>query len=401
MLDYARASKHRCRSVIVVLSALVCRVAWADQDSSPRQLVTIANTERRTLKSLANGVEYEIDVALPRGYSASKKRYPVMYTLDGNVFFPLLTASYRLAARLIPDELIIVGVGYPTNDYGFWSKDYGASRARDYTPRPAKAVGGVSARAGGAPVFLRFLREELIPFIDSSYRTIPGNRGLMGHSYGGLFCVYVLTHEPGLFHKYAIGSPAVQWDNEAAIRWESEYAATHRELPARVYVYIGAFEDDNIMKAPTRRFWEALQRRHYAGLDLVDFAIVPGEIHQSVSLGGMEHALRSLYSPRPVSLPIESLRRYVGEWKSGNEPTWAVRVDHDRLFIDIPGFFFDDAQRAPESHELWAKSDTSFFTELADTVVFTLDPATKLASEMKVTMPRVGYASILRRSTAK
>jgi len=398
---YERASERRRALLIAVLLAMASPLARADQESSAHQPVTIANTERRTLKSASNGVEYEIDVALPRGYAASQKHYPAVYTLDGNVFFPLLTGSYRMAARLIPDELIIIGVGYPTDDYGFWSQEYGASRARDYTTRPLKAPGGSSAGAGGAPAFLRFLRTELIPFIDSSYRTFPGDRGLMGHSYGGLFCAYALTHEPGLFQKYAIGSPALWWDNEAALRWESEYAARHSELPARVYFYVGAFEDDNIMTAPTRRFWEALKARHYIGLDLVDFATVPGEIHQSVSLGSMEHALRSLYAPRPASLSLESLRRYVGDWKAEGGPSWTIRLDGKRLFIDIPGFSFDDAQRAPESHELLAKSDTSLFTELADTFVFTLNSARNMAMEMKVTMPRVGYAAVLRRASAK
>jgi hypothetical protein len=44
------------------------------QESSPPQPVTIANTERRVLRSAANGIEYEIDVALPRGYATSQKR---------------------------------------------------------------------------------------------------------------------------------------------------------------------------------------------------------------------------------------------------------------------------------------------------------------------------------------
>ena len=75
--------------------------------------------------------------------------------------------------------------------------------------------------------------------------------------------------------------------------WESEYAARHR---ARVYVYVGALEDDT-MNARTKRFWVALSARHYVGLDLVDFIIAPDEIHTSVVLGSMEHALRSLHRP--------------------------------------------------------------------------------------------------------
>jgi predicted alpha/beta superfamily hydrolase len=316
MFDHSRARGRRRACLIAVLFALISPEAMTAQESSPPQPVTIANTERRVLRSAANGIEYEIDVALPRGYATSQKRYPAVYMLDGNVFFPLLTSSYRLAASLIPDELIVVGIGYPAKDYGFWSREYSTSRARDYTTKPATPVGGVSAGAGGAPAFLRFVRDELIPLIDSTYRTVPGDRGIMGHSFGGLFCAYVLTHEPGLFQKYSMGDPSLFWDNESPFRWESEYAATHTELRARVYVYLSR-EDASI-----RRFWEALKARHYAGLDLVDFAVVPDEVHTSVIIGSLEHALRKLYARKAVSLPIETLRWYTGRWKVGDEPVW-------------------------------------------------------------------------------
>lgn len=382
---------------IAVLCALIPAKGWAQAPSS--QAVTIANTERRMLRSVVNGVEHQIDVAFPRGYATSQKRYPVVYTLDGNVFFPLLTASYRLAAYLIPDELIIVGIGYPAIEYGFWSKEYGASRARDYTPPSTTET---LAGAGGAPTFLRFLREELIPFIDSSYRTVPSDRGLVGHSFGGLFGAYVLTHDPGLFQKYVIGSPSLLWDHEAGLRWESEYAAKHTELHARVYVYVGAFEDENIMKAPAKRFWEALRTRHYPGLDLVDFVTAPDEIHTSVTLGSMEHALRRLYARRSVSLSVEMLSRCIGEWKAGNAPPWAVRLDRDRLFIEIPSHSDGPlAGRAPERRELLAESETSFFSELGDiSVVFKFEVDKRSPTEMNVTIPRHAYASVLRRLPA-
>jgi uncharacterized protein len=397
MADNGRYLDQNCAWAIAVLCALIPAKGWAQVPPSP-QAVTIANTERRMLRSEVNGVEYQIDVALPRGYATSQKRYPTVYTLDGNVFFPLLTASYRLAAYLIPDELIVIGIGYPANDYGFWSKEYGANRSRDYTPGSAKPLPGT----GGAPAFLRFLREELIPFIDSGYRSLPGDRGLVGHSYGGLFGAYVLTHDPGLFQKYAMGSPSLGWDDEAGLRWESEYAAKHTELHARVYVYVGAFEDENIMKVPAKRFWEALRTRHYVGLDLVDFITAPDEIHTSVPLGSMEHALRRLYARRPVSLPVATLSRYIGEWKTGTAPPWNIRLDRDRLFIEIPSHSDGPLEgRAPERRELLAESETSFFSELGDiSVVFKFEVDKRSPTEMKVTIPRHAYASVLRRLPA-
>jgi predicted alpha/beta superfamily hydrolase len=396
----ARLFVRRGAWAIAVLFALV--PSQGSGQEAPPQPVTIANAERHALRSPVNGVEYQIDVALPRGYATSQKRYPVVYTLDGSVFFPVLTASYRLAAAIIPDELIVIGVGYPSDEYGFWSRAYQQSRARDYTTKPAKPVGGISAGAGGAPLFLRFIREELIPFIDSSYRTIPGDRGLVGHSYGGLFGAYVLTHDPGLFQKYALGDPSLFWDDEAPLRWESEYAGKHRELRVRVYVYLSDIDSTGQMNTPPRRFWEALKARHYIGLDLVDFVVVPDEIHTSVILGSIEHALRSLYARSAVSLPVDVLSTYTGEWRAGTEPTWAIRQDGGRLYVEIPSYPDGPlAGRAPERREIFAESETSFFSKLGDIrIAFTLDPDKRLATEMKVALPRFSYTSALRRSPA-
>ena len=403
-----RKAHIRERGAARLAAVLFALIPWqgSGQGLSSPPPVTIADTERHILRSGVNGVEYQIDVALPRGYATSQKRYPVVYTLDGNVFFPVLTASYRLANAIIPDELIVIGVGYPSDEYGFWSRAYQESRARDYTTKPAKAVGGISAGAGGAPLFLRFLREELIPFIDSSYRSVPGDRGLVGHSYGGLFAAYVLTHDPGLFQKYALGGPSLFWDDEAPLRWEAEYAAKHRELRARVYVYVADHDYESHIEGiegdSKRRFWEALKARQYIGLDLVDFIIVSDEIHTSVVLGSMEHALRSLYAPRAVSLPVDVLSRYTGEWKVGAEPAWTIRQDSDRLFIEIPAYPDGPlAEWAPQRREIFAESDTSFFSKLGDIrIAFTLDADKRLATEMKVALPLYGYASALRRSPA-
>jgi predicted alpha/beta superfamily hydrolase len=371
------------------------------QSPSRLQPVVIDAAERRILTSAVNGTTYQIDIALPRGYRTSGKRYPVVYVLDGNALFPLVTSSYRLVSYLVPQELIVVGVGYPTNEYGPWSKDYGLHRTRDYTP--PKAASGTSTGEGGAPLFLQFLREELIPDIDANYRTVLNDRALLGHSYGGLFAAWVLTHEPGLFQRYSIGSPSLWWDNETGPRWEAAYAAGHSDLRARVYLYAAAYEDEGIMKGPSTRFWEALRARHYTGLDLVDFVIVPDEIHTSVLLGAVEHALRKLYAPTSVALHAETMRRYSGTWKVGSEPAWTVGVAGGRLVIDIPAYATGPLEgRAPERRELLAESETSFFSELGDLrVAFTWDGRTQSATQMRISYPRFGYAAVLSRSASE
>jgi predicted alpha/beta superfamily hydrolase len=385
------------------LFVLTSSCSWAQADQKP-QPATIADTERRILTSAVNNVKYQIDVALPRGYTASTRRYPVLYTLDGNAYFPLITDTYRLLRNsqiLMLEDLIIVGIGYTEDGYAFWSPDFAVSRTRDYTPVPAKPVEG----RGGAISFLRFLREELIPFVDATYRTVPNDRGLVGHSIAGLFTAYVLTHDPAAFQRYVIGSPSLWWDNEAAFRWESDYAAKHKELPARVLMYNGALEDEGVMIAPAKRFWEVLRSRQYSGAELLDYAIFPQESHTSVNVAAMTRVLRMLYTPRSISLPVEVLKRYTGTWKSGDQPFFTLRVEGDRLFAARPPY----TSTTPEGTkltiafpplELFAESETSFFTQVdVIRLVFTMDGTGKQTTELKVT--RDGMTWLLKRASAE
>jgi predicted alpha/beta superfamily hydrolase len=52
------------------------------------------------------------------------------------------------------------------------------------------------------------LRDEIIPLVERSYR-ITDDRGIMGHSLGGLFAAYALFEAPDLFRRYGILSPSL------------------------------------------------------------------------------------------------------------------------------------------------------------------------------------------------
>jgi len=361
---------------ILILLTLLAPISLFAQPGPP-QPVTIAAAERRVWKSAINGTEYQIDIALPAGYAMlngkpNEKRYGVFYTLDGNVYFPLITESLRMLRtnQLVPDDLIVIGIGYPSRFYAFGSQAYMASRGRDYTPklngspeRVRENQGQSPGEPGGASEFLRFLSEELVPWVDATYRTVAGDRTFAGHSFGGLFGAYVLTHKPEMFRRYVIGSPALWFDDEACFRWEAAYAETHKDLPADVYLYIGGWEPE-VMSVPPRRLIEQLVSRKYPEFH-GEIVSVPEETHLSVNLWAFEHALRKLYGPRPVALAPETLRRYTGEWTGEGGGVWKIREEGGRLLIDAPG-------AANRAHELYAQSETSFATNLSNGAEFRL-----------------------------
>lgn len=163
------------------------------QDNSPKlPIVIVPNTQIVTLTSKINSHDYLISVALPDSYDSSEQSYPVLYLLDPSFSYLSVTEFVRFMAftSTFP-ELIVVGIGYPPDE------DVFQSRQRDYFTFQDD--------------FLKIMGDELVPFIDSSYRTNTADRALIGFASGGEFVFHVLVNESELFNRYiAINSGATE-----------------------------------------------------------------------------------------------------------------------------------------------------------------------------------------------
>jgi predicted alpha/beta superfamily hydrolase len=157
-------------------------------------------------------------------------------------------------------------------------------------------------RRGQASRFLRFIREELKPFIKTNYRTNPDDSTYVGNSYGGLFGLYVLFHHPDTFNRYVIGSPAIHHDNRIALTYEGNYAANHDDLPVRVFMSVGGREEmDDHLIDPSFQFVtnmktleKTLQERRYPGLQLTT-RVFEDETHFSVIPTTFSRGLRVVF----------------------------------------------------------------------------------------------------------
>lgn len=133
----------------------------------------------------------------------------VIYQLDANAYFDHI--GYALGElgknQVLAKEPILVGIGNK-NAYLMDSL-----RVRDYTFPKAPASDSL-AISGGAEKFYAFLKQELIPYIDKSYRTDTGERTLMGHSFGGYFTLYALLQDmkqTAVFNSYVAASPSLDY----------------------------------------------------------------------------------------------------------------------------------------------------------------------------------------------
>lgn len=254
--------------------------------------VTLPNTEVRTIQSrILNGETYQLLVHFPAGYDA-KKRYDVLFVLDGiNAFPAAIDCLGILHGEGDPTyrEPLLIGIsdGAPIGQPG-------NKRDRDFTPTAFRTHWGATG-GGGAPKFLQFMAQEMIPFVEKQYPVTP-NRTLYGYSYGGLFAAYALLTRPTLFKTVLIGSPSLWADDAVMLRTlEPNYARTHTDLPARVWLSVGE-NDDNLID-DDRKFGDVLKSRNYPSLRL-ETRILPGLNHLTAIQPTMLQALRWAFCGR-------------------------------------------------------------------------------------------------------
>ena len=223
---------------------------------------TLPNTEVRTLKSNNVDQTYRLFISFPDGYHESEVTYPVLYVTDGNWGFPYF-ASVNFKWHPIP-PMIVVAIGYPTDD----NDEISRLRERDFLPthdeKRQELISDSSPRTmkpGGAPRFLKFLRDELFDFVDNQYRTKPHDRTFFGYSYGGTFGIYTLFNQPDTFTRYILGAPVLSRENQICFTYESNYADTHDRLPVKLYLGVGTLDKDLMDRLVG--FHATMQSRNY------------------------------------------------------------------------------------------------------------------------------------------
>jgi hypothetical protein len=139
------------------------------------------------------GTLRDLWVLLPPDYDTAptRQRYPVIYSQDGQDLFDDSTAAGGEEWAL--DELLQArpqGIA-PVIVVGIEA----AAQARlEYAP-----PGSIAGARGEA--YVRFVRDDVKPFIDRTYRTLPGREHtfLLGIGEGGLIAVYAAWSQPRVF----------------------------------------------------------------------------------------------------------------------------------------------------------------------------------------------------------
>ncbi|MDR2235086.1 MAG: prolyl oligopeptidase family serine peptidase [Chryseobacterium sp.] len=253
--------------------------------------------EKQTVFSEILNEKREIWIHLPKTYNDSSinpARYPVIYLLDGEINFEYYTGMSDFLARPpyadIP-ECIVVGIR-------------NTERTRDLTPTKSGKKSPVNpdvilfGDSGGSENFVKFIQEELKPFINKNYRT-QNYSVLVGHSFGGLFAVNVLLTHPEYFNAYVANDPSLWWDNKILISKTKEYLEKNKKFPVQKFLYVSQADNEEQNKNWNSDMTDAIQEFkgivEQNGTLNYQHHFFENEVHGTVSYPGNYDALRFIF----------------------------------------------------------------------------------------------------------
>ena len=201
-----------------------------------------------------------VDVWVPDGYSDNKK-YAVLYMHDGQMLFDPET-TWNKKAWNVDDTASALLEKNKVKDFivvGVWNG--GKTRHLDYFPqKPFESLSEEElselkkqlkkANVQGAENFypnsddyLKFLVEELKPFIDQNYNvyTDPENTFVAGSSMGGLISMYAICEYPEIFSGAACMST----------HWPGTHSLENNPIPEAFYNYL----DKNLPDPENHKFY--------------------------------------------------------------------------------------------------------------------------------------------------
>ena len=268
---------------------LICCSSLFGQKLAPKERILAPD---HTITSTITGKDYQLYLSFPKDYSTKDSiSYPILYVMDGRFNFSTIRGMRTLfdLGPLIED-VIIVGIG---------TSNWKVNRYQDFTPsvntsEDEKRKG--MFKSGGAAKFLESIKTEITPFLDKNYKT-NADRGITGHSLGGLFTTYCLVNSDGYFTRFGINSPAIWWDNEKLLNQAVAQFTENKiwDLPqTKVFISVGD-QEDSFMVPTMMKFSKYLEDSNYENIDL-KWKIFDEENHISVFPASLNKTIYTLYS---------------------------------------------------------------------------------------------------------
>lgn len=270
--------------------------------------------EEHVISSSHVAQRFKVHVLQPLRRADGSERFPVLYATDADTFFDGL-ANIAKVLQLTGEapRFLLVGIGYEN------ARAADVLRMRDLFTHgdrlhfrevinqlaAAPLVAGVDdlrvvTNSSDAHDFLRFISDELMPFVDARYPVVPGDNSYSGYSAGGTFGLFTLLTAPATFRRYIVGSPATSYDgHQFGNAMVEAFTRTQRSLSAKVFMSVGELEEFLGKFDLTSGFCvmaKSLKNAGIPGLDL-HLQVFLGETHATAWLPAFVHGVKALFGP--------------------------------------------------------------------------------------------------------
>ncbi|MGR3759138.1 alpha/beta hydrolase [Roseobacteraceae bacterium NS-SX3] len=267
------------------------------------------------LEDTETGAIRRVFLWVPRGEPPAGG-WPVLYMTDGNAVIGTAIDAMRAQACYPSGTNVgwgaLVAVGYPTDEaYDPFRRSW------DLGPPPGQSYppfweGGEEVHTGGGAEMTRFLLDQVRPFVEAKVQTDPAHQGLFGHSFGGLFALWLMFNKPAAFSHWIAASPAITWEDSFLLEHQARFdPGAHRP-----YVHLSAGEWEGARLAPFQegaedaadRLAEKARTRTIAAAQLMaaELAELPGvtaeyetyasENHMSVLPVAVNRAIQKVFA---------------------------------------------------------------------------------------------------------
>ena len=305
------------KSLVLLFLLLLPLIAF---DASAQKLYEIPDTQVVPIQDPQGG-QYELYIKLPEGYSENTEtQYPAIYFTDAVWHLEMLSA----ATEYMLEDVILVGISWRKDISEDLNRKYGehASRFTDYSfwnkpnPKHPKLI------FGKAENHLAFIRNDVIHYVDSNFRTDPDSRTYFGYSLSGTFGAYILLTQADTFDNYILGSPlsdsTISYLTELNAQFETFGSDRGHTLRANVFIAHGTLEEDK--PKPIDEFMRLLNNSNHLGFS----------IHKKTIEGDHHTAFP------PITLSAVAWLSTLIREVTHSEPEILLNSSSSRAFLNIP-----------------------------------------------------------------
>ena len=118
-----------------------------------------------------------------------------MFDAQTKQFFDLTHSLLPFISKEVDNPYIVVGL------IATYDEELNYSRNDDLLPKPINVKNSQFFGHGNSANFLKYVKKELIPYVESKYRTL-SKRIAVGHSLSASFVISTLLEDNNIFDNY-------------------------------------------------------------------------------------------------------------------------------------------------------------------------------------------------------